>query len=86
MTLQDTSAIVPAWRVVHSDILNRDIQVRRVTVGDVSLPTAEMWIRLVRDGDGTPLLHPSVSPASVDPTLVEEVCRLAMAVPTGAVA
>ena len=84
MTISDTSAIIPQWRTVRSELLARDIQVRRITVGDVGLPTHEMWLRLCRDGDGTPLLPSGTRPGDVDPALVEEVCRLAMGDPTQA--
>lgn len=81
MTISDTSRIVPQWRLVHSMVLGRAVQVRRITVGDVGKPTHELWLRLVRDGDGSPLLPACVSGADCDPTLVEEVCQLAMADP-----
>ena len=45
---------------------------------------ADMWIRLVRDGDNTPLFDASIKPSECDPKLVEEVCSLATAHPTEA--
>lgn len=84
MTLKDTSAIVPQWRTVRCEMLDRDIQVRRITVGDVGLPTHEMWLKLCRDGDGTALLPLGTRGGDVDPALVEEVCKLAMGNPTPA--
>lgn len=84
MTLDASDPIIPRWRTVFCVRLAREIQVKRISVADVGLPVHEMWLRLVRDGDGSPLLPAGVGGGEVDPTLVEEVCKLAMSVPTSA--
>lgn len=88
MTLDASTigACVPQWRQAESKVLKRTVQVRRPTVGDIALPVAEMWLRLVRDGDGTPLFPPHIKPSEADPELVEEIVALACIHPTPAVA
>ncbi|MBM3366498.1 MAG: hypothetical protein FJY48_12490 [Betaproteobacteria bacterium] len=75
------SEIVPQWRTVESKTLGRPIQVKRPSVADAAIPIERSWIRLVRDGDGTPLLAPSVDPTTVEARVVEEIVRLAMEAP-----
>jgi hypothetical protein len=86
MTLQKDKALatVPQWRKVYCEYLQRDILVRRPNIGDMAFAVADMWIRLVRDGDNTPLFDASIKPSECDPKLVGEVCSLATATPTEA--
>lgn len=67
----------PQWRLVHSEYLAKKILVRRPTIADVQVPIEEMWVRLCRDEDKTPLFPSSFRAGDADPKLVEEVCRLA---------
>lgn len=87
MTLQKDKALatVPQWRKVYCEFLQRDILVRRPNIGDMAFAVADMWIRLVRDGDNTPLFDASIKPSECDPKFVEEVCSLATAHPTEAI-
>lgn len=78
----ERSAISPQWRTVRSEHLQRDIQVRRPTVADALAPADALWSRLVRDGDGTPLLPPGTPPGECDAELAAEVVRLAAGHPT----
>jgi hypothetical protein len=77
----DTAQLQPQWRTVESAVLGRTIQVRRPTVGDASLPVERLWARLVRDGDGTPLMAPTVDPTTVSASIVDEIVRLALEAP-----
>jgi hypothetical protein len=75
--------LVP-WRTVHSKTLNKEVQVRRLTVADLGKPIEQIWHCLVRDADGTSLLPPDVSPQQVSAEVVNELMELAMANPTQA--
>ena len=50
----------------------------------MAFAVADMWIRLVKDGDNTPLFDASIKPSECDPKLVGEICSLATANPTEA--
>ncbi len=82
MTVERSERLAPTWRTVHSEHLQRDIQVRRPTVGDALADQATVWARLCRDGDGTPLLPAGMSPGEADADLAAEVVALATARPT----
>ena len=84
--IADASKIFPSWRTVRCEFLGQSVQVRRPTIGDIQLPVAEMWARLVRDADGSPLFPSSYHATDADPKLVEEICTLATATPTDAAA
>lgn len=77
----DVSQLQPQWRTVESATLGRTIQVRRPTVGDAAMPVDRLWARLVRDGDGTPLMPPTVDPTTVSASIVDEIVRLALDAP-----
>lgn len=80
----DKETLLVPWRTVQSKTLGRAVQVRRLTVADVGKSTADLWHVLVRDGDGTPLLPPSVSPSEVSAEIVSELLELALQSPTQA--
>lgn len=84
MTLEASqlSAVAPPWRPVRCEFLQRDIQVKRPSISDIGLPVEKMWVKLVRDGDGSPLLPAGQRAEDCDPKLVEEICRLATENPT----
>ena len=85
MTLEAThAALVPQWWTVRSERLGRDVQVRRPTVADASSAPGEIWARLVRDADGTPLLPPNLTPSDCDAEVAAEIIHLATARPTPA--
>jgi len=75
--------LVP-WRTVYSQKLQRNVQVRRLTVADIGKTTQELWHKLVRDGDGTPLLPTGVDPSEVNAEIVSELLELALQSPTQA--
>jgi len=53
--IENPDRFFPQWRLVHSEYLAKKILVRRPTIADVQVPIEEMWIRLCRDEDKTPL-------------------------------
>ena len=82
MTLTDTSRAIVSWRTVYSKVLDRHIQVRRPCIRDTQKAETDIWLSLVRDGDGTPLFAAGTDTGEVLPALVEEVCALSLAIPT----
>ena len=80
----DKETLLVPWRTVQSKTLGRAVQVRRLTVADVGKSSSELWHLLVRDGDGTPLLPPGVSPSEVSAEIVSELLELALQSPTQA--
>ena len=80
--IADPNKIFPQWKLMRCEFLDQMVLIRRPTIGDLQLQVVDMWARLVKDADGTPLFPPSFKACDADPKLVEEICRLATENPT----